>query len=444
MAIAFVNKGTFAAGTTSISPGIPAGMAAGGFMLLTVHTTNQVVSAITGWTAVTSTPVSTGTAGAAGGTRVSTYYRFWQSGDAAPTVAVTGGNCTNGIIAGYSGVDPTTPFDGVTPVATTLAAAATTLTMTGLTTASANDLIFWSVARDVDANSTTGVTAFTNANLTGIAEVHDQTVNTGPGGGIWVGYGFKATAGATGNLTVTQTSSIAVGVTIALRPDLSVTVAVTGVEATGSVGTVGVAATVPTSGVSATGAVGTVDAAVTIGLSGAQATGQVGNADVAVTVPTIGVEATGSVGTVSTAAPITVSLSGVEAAGSVGSVSIAGDVTVSLSGVEATGSVGTVTAGAPPIVVIDDTHDGRRFKKQIDRERKLREKKRQAILDAFERIVEGRPEIAEEIAAPFIAPTTKAAVQTINYDALFADLDRVQRIWDLHLELDDEDVLTLL
>jgi hypothetical protein len=32
--------------------------------------------------------------------------------------------------------------------------------------------------------------------------------------------------------------------------------------------------------------------------------------------------------------------------------------------------------------------------------------------------------------------------QLINYDALFADLDRVQRIWDTHLELDDEDVLT--
>jgi hypothetical protein len=207
-----------------------------------------------------------------------------------------------------------------------------------------------------------------------------------------------------------------------LRPDLSVTRAVTGVAATGEVGTVYNVATVPTSGVSATESVGTVTAAVTIGLSGAQATGQVGNADVAVTVPTIGVEATGSVGTVSTAAPIT----------------------VSLSGNGATGSVGTVTASAPPIVVIDDTHDGRRFKKQIDRERKLREKKRQAILDAFERIVEGRPEIAEEIAAPFIAPTAKAAVQTINYDALFADLDRVQRIWDLHLELDDEDVLTLL
>jgi hypothetical protein len=32
----------------------------------------------------------------------------------------------------------------------------------------------------------------------------------------------------------------------------------------------------------------------------------------------------------------------------------------------------------------------------------------------------------------------------IDYDRLLADLDRVQRIRDLHLELDDEDVLALI
>jgi hypothetical protein len=56
--------------------------------------------------------------------------------------------------------------------------------------------------------------------------------------------------------------------------------------------------------------------------------------------------------------------------------------------------------------------------------------------------------IAEEIAAPYVVtrPKAKSAPTgpTINYDALFADLDRVQRIWDTHLEMDDEDVLTLL
>ena len=196
---------------------------------------------------------------------------------------------------------------------------------------------------------------------------------------------------------------------------------VTGNSATGSSGNVGVAATVPLTGNAATGAPGTVGATVTIALSGVQATGQVGTEGVSTTVPIAGTEATG-------------------AAGSVGLV-----VTVELSGNSATGDVGTVTVGQQPVIVIDDTHDGRRFKEQLERERKLREKKKQAILDAFERIVEGRPEIAEEIAAPYVVTRPKAkSAPTINYDALFADLDRVQRIWDTHLEMDDEDVLTLL
>jgi hypothetical protein len=137
-------------------------------------------------------------------------------------------------------------------------------------------------------------------------------------------------------------------------------------------------------------------------------------------------------------------VTGNSATGSPGNVGLV--ITVSLSGNDATGSVGTVTPSAPPIVIIDDTHDGRRFKEQLERDRKLRAKKKQAILDAFERIVEGRPEIAEEIAAPYVVtrPKAKSAPPTINYDALFADLDRVQRIWDTHLEMDDEEVLTLL
>ena len=180
----------------------------------------------------------------------------------------------------------------------------------------------------------------------------------------------------------------------------------------------------PVTGNSATGSPGNVGTTVTIALSGVQATGQVGNEGEAATVPVTGTEATG-------------------AAGTVGLV-----ITVSLSGTEATGTAGNVNVVPPPVIVIDDTHDGRRFKEQLERERKLREKKKQAILDAFERIVEGRPEIAEEIAAPYVVtrPKAKSAPTgpTINYDALFADLDRVQRIWDTHLEMDDEDVLTLL
>ena len=65
------------------------------------------------------------------------------------------------------------------------------------------------------------------------------------------------------------------------------------------------------------------------------------------------------------------------------------------------------------------------------------------IVYAFERIVEGRPEAAAEIAEPFME-TRAATLPAIDYDRMLADLDRVQRIRDLHLELDDEDVLALI
>lgn len=180
----------------------------------------------------------------------------------------------------------------------------------------------------------------------------------------------------------------------------------------------------PVTGNSAAGSPGSVGATVTVALSGVQATGQIGTEGEATTVPIAGTEATGAVGNVGLV------------------------VTVALSGNSASGQVGDVTFIPQPILLIDDTHDGRRFKEQLERDKKLRKKQKQQILDAFERIVEGRPEIAEEIAAPYVVEKSKIKAApigpTINFDALFADLDRVQRIWGTHLEMDDEDVLTLL
>lgn len=216
MAITFVNNGDWSPGSTSITPGIPASMQAGDLMLLVVHTCNQPVSAITGWTQVTGSPISTGTVNTAGGTRVAVYYRWWQSGDAAPNVTIPGGTVSNGMIFGYRGVDPTTPFDA-TPTSNIVTPAETTLTMQGITTATANAWIVHCVARDQDLNNSAAVASPVNANLTGMTERCDKVVNTGVGGGIYVQDGVKASAGATGNTTATQTSSIACNLTIALR-----------------------------------------------------------------------------------------------------------------------------------------------------------------------------------------------------------------------------------
>ena len=52
--------------------------------------------------------------------------------------------------------------------------------------------------------------------------------------------------------------------------------------------------------------------------------------------------------------------------------------------------------------------------------------------------------IAEEIAEPFVIEATAQAPAVINYDAMLADLDRVNRIYNEHIEMDDEDVLALI
>ena len=236
MAVAFVAAGTWTAGTTSIAPPLPAGMAAGHLMLLAVHTPNQAVTTPSGWTQVTSSPVSTGTAGAAGGTRLTMYYRWWQSGDGAPTVAVTGGTSTQARIFGFSGVDSTTPFDA-TPVSNIVTPANTTLTFSSITTTTADAMIVCMAARDVDAASTAALSSWTNTNLTSLTERQDQTVTTGPGGGLGGATGFKATAGATGSTTATQTSSIACCLTIALRNKTDVTLALTGSQVAAQAGT---------------------------------------------------------------------------------------------------------------------------------------------------------------------------------------------------------------
>jgi hypothetical protein len=100
-----------------------------------------------------------------------------------------------------------------------------------------------------------------------------------------------------------------------------------------------------------------------------------------------------------------------------------------------------------PIVIID-MHDGgpKKRKKEADKQKQRRDE----IIALFEHIVEGKPLIAEEIAAPFIKEATISNlksidfINTIDFDALMADLVRVQQIYDAYIEMDDEEVLALL
>lgn len=109
----------------------------------------------------------------------------------------------------------------------------------------------------------------------------------------------------------------------------------------------------------------------------------------------------------------------------------------------------SVLVGLPQPILIYDFHDGGKRKKQEELERKRlaakNKAKRDEIIALFEQIVEGKPKVAKEIAEPFvITQATKKAPAIIDYDAMLANFDRVNQIYNALIEMDDEDVLLLL
>ena len=100
-----------------------------------------------------------------------------------------------------------------------------------------------------------------------------------------------------------------------------------------------------------------------------------------------------------------------------------------------------------PLILLDDRHDPgpEKLKKQFKREQEKNKKRRDEIFAAYERIVEGK--IPEEIIAPyaktFATIKTKQNVTLTDIDKMVSNLDKVQLIWDDHIESDDEEILLL-
>ena len=105
-----------------------------------------------------------------------------------------------------------------------------------------------------------------------------------------------------------------------------------------------------------------------------------------------------------------------------------------------------VATPVPPIIIDFDTHDGgkKKFKEKLAKEIKDKKRRRQEIVDLYEQIVEGKPAIAAEIVAPYVKQATISEIKSINFDALMADVNRVQQMYDTYIEMDDEEVLALL
>jgi hypothetical protein len=200
--------------------------------------------------------------------------------------------------------------------------------------------------------------SITNSIATGGASWYAGANSTNVSGNT--GWIFTASPGVTVNVTGVFASGVIGTATVAAAANILTT----GPPATGSVGDVSVTTggdvnvSVDVTGVQATGSVGdvTVAAKANVSLTGVEATGSVGDVTVAAQIPAqvsvTGVEATGSVGDVTVAAKANVSLTGVEATGAVGDVTVAVPASVTLTGVEASGAVGTVTVSlATPVSV---------------------------------------------------------------------------------------------
>jgi len=177
--------------------------------------------------------------------------------------------------------------------------------------------------------------------------------------------GAVGSVSATGSAVVTLTGVFATGAVGSVSATGSAVVTLTGVFATGAVGSVSAtgSAVVTLTGVFATGAVGSVSVSgiANVPVTGVSATVQLGNvypSDNEIVYPT-GVFATGETGSVFVVTNANVSVTGVFATGEVGSVSVSGSITVSVTGVFATGAVGTVSvSGGVSVFVTGVTATG--------------------------------------------------------------------------------------
>jgi hypothetical protein len=176
------------------------------------------------------------------------------------------------------------------------------------------------------------------------------------------------------------------------------------------------------------------------------ATGQVGDVTETTTVGLIGVQATGQVGTEGD--NVTVALFGVQADGLAGTVSVG--YTTSITGNEATGFVGDVTASIQPYIIEFDYHDGdKKRHEKFEKERSKNKERRDAIIDTFERMVEGKEDsFPPEVVQPYVEVVERikeaSTVSDADINRLLQNIDAMQQAWADHINDDDEEILALL
>jgi hypothetical protein len=101
----------------------------------------------------------------------------------------------------------------------------------------------------------------------------------------------------------------------------------------------------------------------------------------------------------------------------------------------------------PTPILIDDTHDGIFWKKKDEEEIAANQRRKKQVLEAYEFLVEGKSPVVDEIVAPFVKEAKKSRktdIPQIDFDKFLDDMERVDRLWQEYLKMDDEEILLLL
>jgi hypothetical protein len=220
MAVAFRSVGTFGSGTTSATAAVPTGGGApvsGDLLLIILESSDAfnvggTPNTPSGWTKLFE---ETQAEGANGVTTLTIFGKIAGASESNVTVdGAANHHCCQMIC--YSG---TRNLVSDVQVGTGNGADTGNGTATGVTTPEDNCLVLAVFSTTNDAASTTNFSGYTNSNLSSITERIDQGATNGSGGGVGLAEGLKASAGATGNTTVTiAVSDKWRGVHLVLRP----------------------------------------------------------------------------------------------------------------------------------------------------------------------------------------------------------------------------------
>lgn len=221
----FVANGTGAGSAGAVSVPWPTNHQADDIGILLIDSENETVATPSGWNDILNSPQGTGTAGSAGSTRLSAFWRRATGSSESDASVGDSGNHQVGAIYVFRNVATSgDPWD--TTTGGVEASATTTVTMTGVTPSVTNTLILAAASFSTDISAgTPQMSAWSNATLGGtFGELFEFSASAGSGGGVGMAAGYLASASASGTSTVTlATSSTSGWLTIALRPPVTAT-----------------------------------------------------------------------------------------------------------------------------------------------------------------------------------------------------------------------------